>query len=89
MRQRLHGIAAQCSREQRIRKILITDRPQKSLDRQRADGCAAPVGGRREWTAMDHRVRDFDAGRPAVGNQPAGFALDDGQQRAANASSVW
>src|SRR3546814_20381691 len=50
-----------------IGQILVTDGPQEPHDRQRPDRCGATVarGGKR--TAVNHRVTDFDAGGPSVG----------------------
>src|SRR6187455_1585453 len=52
MRQRLQGFATQGMRQQCIRKVLVTHRPQESLDRECADRGAASIGGCRERSAV-------------------------------------
>ena len=46
--------------------VLITDRTQKSLDRGGADGGGARIRNRRDWLAMNHCRRHFDARGPAI-----------------------
>ena len=56
----------------------------------RSRGCrprCAGVGGRRERAAVDHRVADLDAGRPAVEEDPTRLELQDAASSARAASA--
>src|SRR3546814_5296550 len=70
-------VLPQRRRQQAIRQILVTDGPQEPHDRQRPDRCGATVarGGKR--TAVNHRVTDFDAGGPSVGENASGLRSEE------------
>ena len=71
-----HGLAS-CSGagQQFLGQVLVGDRPQEPVDGQGAHGGGAGVGGGGEGAAVDHGVADFDAGGPAVDDDPADLLL--------------
>ena len=87
MRHRIRGAAPQRRGQQCIRKVLVAHRSQEAFDRERADRRAAAVRRRGIRTAVHHRMRDLDAGRPAVREYTAGLAFEHRQQPRASAWS--
>src|SRR5699024_766879 len=59
---------------------LVGDRAQEAVDRQAAHRSGRRRGCGREWSSVDHRVTDFDTGRPAVEQDSACKILENGKE---------
>src|SRR6185437_5747070 len=70
----------QLFRQRLLRKILLAERADKSLDRCRAYAGRARIGGGGIGAAVHHRLCDFDAGWKSVEQQPANLPLQNRDQ---------
>ena len=70
----------QLVRQRRLREILVADGADEAIDRVRADRSGAAVAGGRVRAAVHHRVADFDTGGKAIDDEPARFALENGDE---------
>ena len=66
--------------KQRLRHVLIADRPEEALDGAGADRRRPRIGGGRRRPAVDHRVADLDPGGPAVEQDAPDLQLQQWEQ---------
>src|SRR5277367_107271 len=67
-------------RQQRSGQILVADGPQKSADGKGSDRRRPAIAGRRIGPAMDHRMTDFNSGRPPIDQHAPNLAFQRWQE---------
>ncbi len=67
-------------RQRGIGEILITNRSSEPEDCPASDGSASAVGRSREWSPVDHRIANLDAGWESVEENPADLFLEHRNQ---------